>query len=156
MFRVLWSIVKNPKVIKTTAKCLLMTLFLLQMVCSCDLVFGTIDPNNYSVNMSLHNQNQGINISDPGTTARYASVMRTLSVSTNSPSGYRIYINVPSDEPTAGVLTLAGGTGISPSISPLNTTPATASTLSNNTWGFGIPNTTTGLPTNNYRNSFSK
>ena len=60
--------------------------------------FATIDPNSYTVNMTMQNQNQGIEIFDGSTTERYASTMRTLTVSTNAPSGYRIYVSVPSDD----------------------------------------------------------
>lgn len=117
--------------------------------------FATIDPNSYTINMAIQNQNQGIEIIDGSTAERYVSTMRTIVVNTNAPSGYRIYVNVPSDESSAGNLVLVDGTTGDPSISKTNTTPATASTLSTNTWGFGIPNTTTGLPTNNYSPTYT-
>lgn len=136
-------------------KCVLMGLFLSVVVQNYTSAYATIDPNYYSVVMSMQNQNQGINISGAGLTEYYASIMRTISVTTNAPSGYRIYVNVPADEESGGDLVLLGGGASSPSISKINSTPATATTLSTDTWGFGIPNTTTGLPTNNYSASYT-
>ena len=118
-------------------------------------VFATINPNNYSVSFSMQNQNQGISVNDGATNEKYVSTMRTLSVSTNAPSGYRVYVNVPDDEASGGSLILSGGTSSSPSVAPVNTTPATASTLGNDTWGFGIPSGTTGLPTNSFSNTYT-
>lgn len=136
-------------------KRLFLATFLIVTALNCESVFATIDPNNYSINVSMQNQNQGINL--PGTfdSERYVGTVRTISVSTNSPSGYRIYVEVPTEEESNGSLILVGGTSSSPSINPIAATPATATTLSNDTWGFGIPNTTTGLPTNNYSATYN-
>lgn len=117
--------------------------------------FATIDPNSYSVTATMQNQNQGIRIFDGNTTERYVSTMRTINVSTNAPSGYRIYVNVPETEESGGDLVLLGGNSSSPKVSKLNAEPSTATTLSSNTWGFGIPNTTSGLPTNNYSATYT-
>ena len=129
--------------------------FLVFTAWNCESVFATINPNNYSINFSIQNQNQGITLPGLLEADVYASTMRTISVSTNAPSGYKIYVDVPTNESTGGSLMLVGGDSSSPSVSPINTTPATASTLGADTWGFGIPNTTTGLPTNNYSASYT-
>lgn len=120
-----------------------------------ETAFATIDPNNYSATATMQNQNQGIQIFDTDVSERYASVMRTIGVSTNAPSGYRVYVNVPADEESGGDLVLLGGNASSPKVSKINTTPATANTLGANNWGFGIPNTTSGLPTNNYSATYT-
>lgn len=136
-------------------KYLFVILLLVLSVLSCGNVFATIDPNNYSVNFSIQNQNQGISVAGSFNEERYVLIPRVLSVSTNAPSGYRIYVNIPNNEESQGDLVLVNGTSSSPSINLLNTTPASASTLSTDTWGFGIPNTTTGLPTNNFSSTYS-
>lgn len=136
-------------------KILIVIGFLVSLAHSCGTVFATIDPNNYYVNASMQNQNQGIHIDGATTTERYESLMRTISISTNSPSGYRLYANIASDDASEGNLILQGGSSTDPSINMLNTTPDTASTLSTNTWGFGIPSSTTGLPSNNFSPSYS-
>lgn len=122
---------------------------------NCGIVSATIDPNAYTLTYSLQNQNQAIRVTDLASSDQYLSTMRTISVNTNAPSGYKIYVNVPSDETSNGNLVLLGGDASSPSIDTLNTTPATATTLNPNTWGFGIPNTTTGLPTNTFSPSYT-
>ena len=130
-------------------------LFLVLSAHGCGNVFATIDPNNYSVNFSIQNQNQGVSVPGSFDGERYVLIPRTLSVSTNAPSGYRIYVDVPSSEGSQGDLVLVGGTSSSPSIDLVNTTPATASTLSTDSWGFGVPNTTTGLPTNTFSPTYN-
>ncbi len=146
---------ENPKVILKQIILVTMTVFLLTILKLDGSVFATINPNNYTLSWSIQNQNVGIEVLEPGTSEKYVSTMRTISVSTNSPSGYRIYVSVPDDEASGGTLILDGGTSSSPSIAPINTTPSTASTLGANTWGFGIPSGTTGLPSNNYSNSYT-
>lgn len=146
---------KRPRVILKRRIMLAMTVFLLALVKLDGLVFATIDPSNYTLNWSMQNQNQGIEIMPGGANEKYVSVMRTISVSTNSPSGYKIFVSAPNNDPSAGSLILSGGTSSSPSIAPLNTTPATANTLNTNTWGFGIPSGTTGLPTNNFSSTYT-
>ena len=136
-------------------KRIILVTFLVFTAWNCESVFATINPNNYSINFSIQNQNQAITLPGLLEADVYASTMRTISVSTNAPSGYKIYVDVPTNESTGGSLTLVGGDSSSPSVSPINTTPATASTLGADTWGFGIPNTTTGLPTNNYSASYT-
>ncbi|MBR3329115.1 hypothetical protein IKG29_01115 [Candidatus Saccharibacteria bacterium] len=131
------------------------TLLLMLLVKLDGSVFATIDPNNYSINWNIQNKDQGIEIADGLTNERYVSTMRTIFLSTNAPSGYRVYINVSANEASAGNLVLIGGTSSSPSISTLNTTPANASTLATNTWGFGIPNTTSGLPSNTFSSTYT-
>lgn len=122
---------------------------------NCRIVSATIDPNAYTLTYNLQNQNQAIRVTDLVSSDQYLSTMRTISVNTNAPSGYKIYVNVPSDETSNGNLVLLGGDASSPSIDTLDTTPATATTLNPNTWGFGIPNTTTGLPTNAFSPSYN-
>lgn len=128
---------------------------LLSVLVDSETAFATIDPNNYSVTATMQNQNQGIQIFDTDVAERYASTMRTINVSTNAPSGYRVYVNVPADEESGGDLVLLGGNSSSPKVSKINTTPATASTLGTDNWGFGIPNTISGLPTNNYSATYT-
>ena len=147
---------------KSTSKLILVAIKLVLVVwfwcvtgVSSGSVFATIAPNDYTVDMTMQNQNQGIRISGAGMNEMYVSTMRTITVNTNAPSGYRIYINVPSDEETGGNLMLVGGDSTSPSIAKLSTTPATASTLGANSWGFGIPNTVTGLPTNTFSSTYT-
>lgn len=144
---VIRSVLKHTKIILGAS-------FLMALIYGQGIASATINPNNYTIDMSIQNQNQGIEVSDIGATDLYVSTMRTFTVNTNSPSGYRIYVSVPSNESSGGNLLLVGGDSSSPSISKINTTPATASTLGINNWGFGIPNTTTGLPTNNYSQSY--
>ncbi|MBQ2672657.1 hypothetical protein IJG01_01645 [Candidatus Saccharibacteria bacterium] len=134
----------------------LATLWLLVLIANggCN-VFATIDPNSYSVSMSMQNQNQGIEVMGGSTTEQYVGTRRTLSVSTNAPSGYHVYVYVPADEASAGNLVLSGGDSSSPIISTLSSNPSTATTLSPDTWGFGIPNSTSGLPTNNFSPSYN-
>lgn len=145
----------TPEVILATIKFILVVLFWCVIGMNNESVFATIDPNNYTVDMTMQNQNQGIEILGAGVNEMYVSTMRTLTVNTNAPSGYRVYVNVPADEETGGNLMLVGGSSTSPLISKLGTTPANASTLSANTWGFGIPNTVTGLPTNTFSPSYA-
>lgn len=130
-------------------------LFLVLSVYGCGDVFATINPNNYSINFSIQNQDQGVSVPGSFDGERYVLIPRTLSVSTNAPSGYRIYVDVPSNEESQGDLVLVGGTSSSPSIDLVNTTPATASTLSTDSWGFGVPNSTTGLPTNTFSPTYN-
>ena len=145
---------EKPGIIMMRTICLAMVMFLLSLFASSESVFATIDPNNYTLNWSIQNQNVGIEV--PGSTGeQYVSTQRTIQVSTNAPSGYRVYVSVPADEESEGTLVLSGGASSSPSIAPVNATPSTATTLSTNTWGFGIPSTTTGLPTNNYSSSYT-
>ena len=129
--------------------------FLVSLTHSCGAVFATIDPNNYYVNASMQNQNQGVHILDSPDAERYDVLQRTISVSTNAPSGYRLYAEIASGEASQGNLVLTGGSSSSPVVNMLNTTPATASTLSSDTWGFGIPSSTSGLPSNNFSPSYS-
>ena len=132
-----------------------MVVFLIVGTHFCGNAFATIAPNNYSVNVSMQNQNQGITVTDFATAGQYKTVMRTFSVSTNAPSGYRIYASIPTSGGNTGDLTLIGGDSSSPSVDMLNTTPATASTLGIDSWGFGIPSSTSGLPTNTFSPSYS-
>lgn len=118
-------------------------------------VFATIDPNGYTLNWSMQNQNVGIEVFDISADEKYVSTSRTISLSTNAPSGYRIFATIPSSETSGGNLVLADGDSASPKIDMLNTTPATASTLNADTWGFGIPSGTTGLPANNFSESYT-
>ncbi len=133
-----------------------MTVFLLAIIKLDGSVFATIDPSYYTLTATLQNQNQAISYT-PVTwnEDKYLSTMRTLVVNTNSPSGYKVFLDVPTSEASAGVLLLSGGTSSSPSIAPINATPSTANTLTTNTWGFGIPSTTTGLPTNNWSSTYT-
>lgn len=133
-----------------------MAVFLLALLRLDGSVFATINPSNYTLNVSLQNQNQSIEYT-PLTwdSDKYVGAMRTMTVSTNSPSGYRVYVDVPTSEASAGSLLLVGGSSSSPSIAPINTTPSTANTLSSDTWGFGIPSGTSYLPTNNFSNAYS-
>ena len=86
----------------------------------------------------------------------YVSAMRTLNVTTTGGlSEYMVYANIPSNNTSGGSLLLVGGGSSSPSISQINATPSTATTLSSDNWGFGIPSGTTGLPTNNFSNSYT-
>ena len=146
---------EHPKIILKLIKYFTMIVFLLLTIKNSGSVFATIDPNSYSLSWSIQNLNQGIEILDPGASECYVSTARTISVSTNAPSGYRVYVDVPSDEQSAGSLLSVGGNSTSSSIAPINTTPATASTLGLDTWGFGIPSGTSGLPTNNYSVTYS-
>jgi len=146
---------KRVRVILNRCAVTLMVSFGVSVIGTCGTVFGTIDPNSYTLNWSMTNQNVGINIMDISETDKYVSISRTISLSTNAPSGYRIYVNIPSSEESGGDLTLAGGSSSNPKISMLNTTPTTASTLSTGTWGFGIPSGTTGLPTNNFSSTYA-
>lgn len=146
---------ENPKVILKRSIVLAMTVFLLALLRLDGSVFATIDPNNYSINWSIQNKDQGVEIVDGSTSERYVGMMRTLSLSTNAPSGYRVYVNVPAGESSGGNMLLLGGTSSDPSLSKLGTTPATASVLTTDSWGFGIPNSTSGLPTNNFSPTYS-
>ncbi|MBR0372824.1 hypothetical protein IJH72_02715 [Candidatus Saccharibacteria bacterium] len=146
---------ENPKVILKRIIRLAVTVFLVAILRLDGSVFATINPNNYTLNFGIQNQNQGIEIMPADNSEKYVSTMRTLNVSTNAPSGYRIYVNVPEDESSQGSLVLSGGTSSSPSIAPINANPSNATTLGSNTWGFGIPNTTTGLPSNNFSSSYT-
>lgn len=146
---------RGPLIILERLALAIVALFLIPLIMNCGTVFATIDPNAYSYDFEIQNQNQGISVMDAGTSEKYVSTSRSLRVSTNAPSGYRIYVNVPSDEVTAGVLTFGGVASSTPSIVPINTTPETASTLITNSWGFGIPNTTSGLPANNYSSTYT-
>ncbi|MBR2795550.1 hypothetical protein IKE13_00670 [Candidatus Saccharibacteria bacterium] len=138
-----------------TIKPVLMIVFWGAMALNSEFALATIDPNSYYVNASMQNINQGVEVSNSDASEKYLNVKRTINVNTNAPSGYRMYVNIPSDEESAGNLVLLGGDSLSPSVSKLTTTPATASVLGVNTWGFGIPNTTSGLPTNNFSSSYS-
>ena len=120
-----------------------------------DRVFATIDPNAYSVDVSMQNQNTKMELTSSGDSEQYASTKRTINVSTNAPSGYRIYVSVPESGANNGNMIISGGTTSDPYVSPLNATPATATTLGSNTWGFGIPSTTTGLPNNNFSTTYT-
>ena len=137
------------------AKHLVLPFLMVFSFINCGIVSATIDPNAYTLTYNLQNQNQAIRVTDLVSSDQYLSTMRTISVNTNAPSGYKIYVNVPSDETSNGNLVLLGGDASSPSIDTLDTTPATATTLNPNTWGFGIPNTTTGLPTNAFSPSYN-
>ena len=79
-------------------------LFLVLSVYGCGDVFATINPNNYSINFSIQNQDQGVSVPGSFDGERYVLIPRTLSVSTNAPSGYRIYVDVPSNEESQGDL----------------------------------------------------
>lgn len=131
------------------------TIWGIVFACVSEEVFATIDPNSYTVNMLIQNQNEGIEVFGASTTEQYVSTMRTIVVNTDAPSGYRLYINVPTEETSGGNMVLVDGGASSPAIAKLDTTPATASVLSANTWGFGIPSTTTGLPTNNFSAAYT-
>ena len=148
-------VIRGYRVFLRLLKCLVAVGFWLFVSHNYGFVFATIDPNSYSVSISMQNQNQGINVSEVGNSSVYKSTMRTLQVSTNAPSGYRVYVSIPSNEASGGNLLLSGGDSSSPSIDLLNATPATATTLSTDTWGFGIPNATSGLPTNNFSASYT-
>ena len=146
----------SPRVILKRRIILAMTVFLLVVIKLNGSVFATIDPNNYTLTATLQNQNQGINYTPiTWNEDKYVSMMRTLVVSTNSPSGYKVFLDVPTSEASGGTLLLSGGGASSPSIAPINTTPSTASTLTTDTWGFGIPSGTTGLPTNNWSSAYT-
>ncbi len=132
-----------------------MFLLLLFSIQSHGSVFATINPNNYSVDFSIQNQNQGISVPGTTDTERYEMIQRGLSVSTNAPSGYRIYASIPSSEASQGDLILVDGDSSDPKISLTGSTPATANTLNANNWGFGIPNTVTGLPANNFSSTYN-
>ena len=156
MKSIYWRDQKNPKVILKRKICLAMTVFLLAIIKLDGSVFATIDPSYYTLSATLQNQSQAINYTPVSWGEdKYVSTMRTLTVSTNSPSGYKVFLEVPTSEASGGTLVMAGGTSSSPSIAPINTTPATANTLSTDNWGFGIPSNTSHLPTNNWSSSYT-
>lgn len=101
-----WKVEGVFRVISKVIKYLVMVVFLVFGLQKCCPVFATIDPNNYFVNMSMQNQNQGIDVFDVGSDEKYVSTMRTISVSTNAPSGYRIYVIAPEDDTSNGSLIL--------------------------------------------------
>ena len=118
-------------------------------------VFATIDPSNRTATLTIQDQ-PGIDITPTDWSQDiYASTMRTLTVSSSGLSEYNIYANIPSSDTSGGSLLLVGGTSSDPSISQINATPSSATTLSSDTWGFGIPSGTVGLPTNNFSNSYT-
>ena len=129
--------------------------FLMSLSLENGVVFATINPNGYSVTWSMQNEDQVIDVLPFDLPDQYVSTMRTISISTNSPSGYKIFVDVDSNESSQGSLILSGGTSSSPSIIPINTTPSTASTLNVNNWGFGIPSGTSGLPPNAFSSSYT-
>ncbi|MBR3228904.1 hypothetical protein IKF67_01575 [Candidatus Saccharibacteria bacterium] len=119
-------------------------------------VFATIDPSK-TATLSMQNQSAAINVVPTDWSQdMYVSTMRTLTVATTGGlSEYKVYANIPSSDTSGGTLLLVGGGSSSPSISQINATPSTATTLSSDNWGFGIPSSTTGLPTNNFSNSYT-
>lgn len=134
----------------------LITTLLLTLIFRFDgSVFATIDPSGYNLTATMQNKDQIISVLDPAATDKYVSTMRTINVTTNSPSGYRAYVDVSTSESSAGSLVLVGGSSASPKVDPINATPGLANTLSSDTWGFGIPSSTSGLPANNYSSSYS-
>lgn len=118
-------------------------------------VFATINPNNYSYTWSMQNKDQIIDVFPYDMPDQYVSTKRTIQISTNAPSGYKIFVGVDSNESSQGSLILSGGSSSIPSIIPINTTPSTASTLGVNSWGFGIPSGTTGLPPNIFSSTYT-
>ena len=133
-----------------------MTVFLLALIKLDGSVFATIDPSYYTLTSTLQNQSQGVEVIPTAwSNDEYVSMVRTMTVSTNSPSGYKVFLNVPESETSGGTLVLSGGTSSDPSVAPINTTPSTANTLTTDTWGFGIPSGTTYLPTNNWSNTYT-
>ncbi len=146
----------DPKVILKQMVIATITVFLVALLKLDGSVFATINPNNYTLNLTLQNQNQGISYTPSSWSEdNYVSMMRTLTVATNSPSGYKVFLNVSELEASGGTLALSGGSSSSPSIAPINTNPSTASTLTTDTWGFGIPSGTTGLPTNTWSSTYT-
>lgn len=133
-----------------------MTVFLLAIIKLDGSVFATIDPSK-TATLTMQNQSTAINvIPTEWSQDMYVSAMRTLSVTTTGGlSEYKVYANIPSSDTSGGSLLLVGGSSSDPSISQVNATPSTATTLSSDNWGFGVPSTTTGLPTNNFSNSYT-
>ena len=119
-------------------------------------VFATIDPSSYTATLSIQNQSSAISLTptDWGQDI-YVSTMRTLTVTSTGLSEYEIFANIPSSDANNGSLILIGGSSSSPEIDQVNAKPSTAATLSTDTWGFGIPSGTTGLPTNTFSNSYT-
>ncbi len=133
-----------------------MTMFLLALLKLNGSVFATIDPSNYTATLTMQNQSTAIEITPTDWSQdMYVSTMRTLNVSSTGLSEYKIYANIPSSDTSGGSLLLVGGTSSSPSISQVNALPSNATTLSTDNWGFGIPSSTTGLPTNNFSSTYT-
>ena len=117
-------------------------------------VFATINPSGYSATLQVQNQNVPIEITPASFSDEvYASITRTLVVSSTGVSEYKIFAKIPSGQ--SGSLVLPGGTSSDPSIAQIGANLANATTLNSDTWGFGIPSTTTGLPTNNFSNQYT-
>ncbi|MBQ3352921.1 hypothetical protein IJG89_01040 [Candidatus Saccharibacteria bacterium] len=156
MNRIYWRDVKNPRVILKQRICLAITVFLLAIIKLDGSVFATIDTSK-TATLTMQNQSTAINVVPTDWSQdKYVSTMRTLTVTTTGGlSEYKVYANIPSSDTSGGTLLLVGGGSSSPSISQINATPSTATTLGSDNWGFGIPSGTVGLPTNNFSNSYT-
>lgn len=118
-------------------------------------VFATIDPSGVTATVTMPSQNDiDVDLFDWNHDI-YVGTMRTVTINSTGLSEYMVYANIPSSDTSGGSLLLVGGTSSSPSASQVNANMGNATTLSTDTWGFGIPSTTTGLPTNNFSNSYN-
>ena len=132
-----------------------MTMILLSLLGPKGLVFATIDPSSYSATLSLQNQSAMEITPTDWSQDIYVSTMRTVNVTSTGLSEYKIFANIPSSDSANGSLVMVGGTSSSPTVSQVNARPSTATTLSTDTWGFGIPSGTSGLPTNSFSNQYT-
>ena len=149
-----YRVVESPKVILKRVIVITMTVLLVAILQQNGSVFATINPSNYSATLSLQNQQNIVVPPVDWSQDYYASTMRTLVVSSTGLSEYKIYANIPSTDTSGGSLLMVGGTSSSPTIGQLGSTVSSTATLSTDTWGFGIPSSTTGLPTNTFDSSY--
>ena len=112
--------------------------------------YATIDPNSYAAEFDMDDE---IDIDVVPVTSIYdvyVSAKQTITVNSTGLSEYKIFANIPSN--LNGNLNYVGGS--TPYISQVSATPSTATTLGINTWGFGIPSGTMGLPTNSFSSTY--
>lgn len=110
----------------------------------------TINPVNYYVNVSNTMTNGVINFGGSG----IRKVSDTVTTTTNSPSGYRLYISMNTTETNGNRLNLNGNSGATSYFAPTTGTVMSPVALGDNTWGFSVANGATGVPTNGFDTAY--
>ena len=112
--------------------------------------YATIDPNSYAAEFDMDDEIDIDVVPVTSISDVYVSAKQTITVNSTGLSEYKIFANIPSN--LNGNLNYVGGS--TPYISQVSATPSTATTLGINTWGFGIPSGTMGLPTNSFSSTY--
>lgn len=119
-------------------------------------IAAIVTQNGYYINATSSALNGAINMNVNATVSGSMAMAKdTLSVKSNVPDGYNVYISMSRDDECVSdcnALKKAEGTAIIPATAG---TFASPTTLTPNTWGFAIPRDGVGAPDNNFNEVYN-